>query len=83
MQWDFAVCEGIRHQSGLPVRGTGSLSLQGWLVYSGTSDTGPSEIGTTSLYKRHLLRHHANTCVSVLFYLRDRDNISTRDKTIY
>ena len=45
--------------------------------YSGTSNKGPSEIGTTSL-QGHLLRHHAN----VLFYLRDRDNFSTRDKTI-
>ena len=30
--------------------------------YSGTSDKGPSEIGTTSL-QGHLLRHHANTLV--------------------
>ena len=31
------------------------------------------------LYKGHLLRHHAKTLV--LFYLRDRDNLSTRDIT--
>ena len=47
------------------------------LHYSRTSDKGPSEIGTTSL-QRPLVAHHA----SVLFYLRDRDNLSTRDKTI-
>ena len=49
-------------------------------IYSGTSDKGPSEIGTTSL-QRTLV---AAPCkyFSVLFYLRDRDNLSTRDKTI-
>ena len=31
-------------------------------TYSGTSDKGPSEIGTTSL-QRTLVRHHANTLV--------------------
>ena len=33
------------------------------VCYSGTSDKGPSEIGTTSLYKGQLLRHHANALV--------------------
>ena len=49
-------------------------------TYSGTSNKGPSEIGTTSL-QRTLV---AAPCsyFSVLFYLRDRDNLSTRDKTI-
>ena len=46
-------------------------------IYSGTSDKGPSEIGTTSL-QRTLV---AAPCqyFSVLFYLRDRDSLSTRD----
>ena len=36
---------------------------------------GPSEIGTTSL-QRTLLQHHA------ILYLRDRDDLSTRNKII-
>ena len=43
-----------------------------WNVYSGTSDKGQP------LYKGHLFQPHAN---SVLIDLRDKDNLSTRDKT--
>ena len=51
----------------------------GKMIYSGTSDIGPSEIGTTSL-QGHLLWHH--TLVYCFMYLRDKDNLSARNKTI-
>ena len=48
------------------------------LVYYLTSHKGPSEMGTTSLQ-----RTLASTpYFSVLFDIRDRDNLSTRDKIV-
>ena len=46
--------------------------------YSGTSDKGPSEIGTTSLQGTNSLS--PVYILSIHFNLRDRDNLSTRDK---
>ena len=47
------------------------------LSYSGTSDKGPSEIGTASLQRTLVCT--PRQYLSVLFDLRDRDDLSTKD----
>ena len=49
------------------------------MLYSGTSDKRPSEIGTTSL-QGHLLWHHANTLV---YYFTSEIEITSLQGTKY
>ena len=57
------------------------MELANDALYSGTSDNGPSEIGMTSLQRAFVLNPML-IYLSILFELRDRDDLSTRDKII-
>ena len=54
-------------------------AMKGLGLYSGTSDKTHSEIGMTSLQRTLVSTPCPNPHLSVLFDLRDRDNLSTRD----